>query len=129
MALFGFGKKKEVKPVTQSVKREASEKETSRSTLRDVRSTKDVLLRPRVTEKAASMTSSNVYAFDVTMDATKKDVAAAVHALYKVIPFKVNVVNVRAKRVRMRRKRGYGATRSSRKAYVFLKKGDSISLS
>lgn len=127
MTLFGFGKnKKEGKPQAEKkAERVAPVRDDERST---VALAKHVLIRPRVTEKAASMTSSNVYTFDITRDATKRDVLVAVKVLYKVTPLKVNVVNVKAKRVRMRRKRGFGTTAASRKAYVFLKKGDSITL-
>ena len=86
----------------------------------------NVLVRPRITEKAANLTASNVYTFDVVKTATKTQVAQAVKALYKVTPVKVNIVNVKGKRVAMRRKRGYGKTASSRKAYVYLKKGEEI---
>lgn len=85
-----------------------------------------VLVRPRITEKAANMTAANVYTFDITKSATKRQVAVAVKALYKVTPVKVNVVNTPAKRVKMRRKRGFGTTPATRKAYVYLKKGEEI---
>ena len=72
------------------------------------------------------MTAQNVYTFDVRASATKKDVASAVIKLYKVTPVKVRMVNTPAKVVRMRTKRGYGKTTASRKAYVYLKKGEEI---
>lgn len=129
MALFGIGKdknKKEkaaAKPAAEAVKRVKAPAQPVSGGV------KDVILRPRVTEKAAGLTSANVYAFDIRMDATKTEVANAVKALYKVTPVKVNVVNTPAKRVRLRRRRGYGRVAASRKAYVFLKKGDTIALS
>lgn len=89
----------------------------------------NVLVRPRITEKAANMTAGGVYTFDIRKDATKRDVIKAVSALYKVVPVKVNVVNTPAKRVKMRRKRGFGKTAATRKALVFLKKGDTIRFS
>ncbi|MFA5876787.1 MAG: 50S ribosomal protein L23 [Candidatus Paceibacterota bacterium] len=89
----------------------------------------NILVRPRITEKAANMTAQGVYTFDIRKSATKKDVAMAVNALYKVMPIKVNVVNTPAKRVQMRKKRGFGKTSASRKALVFLKKGDTIRFS
>ena len=89
----------------------------------------NILVRPRITEKAANMTANGVYTFDIRKEATKKDVAMAVSALYKVMPIKVNVVNTPAKRVQMRKKRGFGKTSASRKALVFLKKGDTIRFS
>ena len=90
---------------------------------------KDVLMRPRITEKAANMTAQGIYTFDVRMNATKKDVAAAVKKLYKVTPRKITVVNTPAKRVPLKRKRGFGKTTASRKALVFLKKGEQIQFS
>lgn len=90
---------------------------------------KDVIIRPRVTEKAANLTTANIYTFDIRANATKRDVATAVKALYKVTPIKVNVVNVIGKRVSLRRRRGFGKTASSRKAYVYLKRGEEIQFS
>ncbi|MDO8523808.1 MAG: 50S ribosomal protein L23 [bacterium] len=132
MKLFGSRKKKEEKEAG-SLKVEAGRKETSSSNLQPSTSRAgvslaSVLVRPRITEKAANMTSANVYTFDITASATKKQVIEAVRAFYKVTPVKVHVVNTPAKRVRMRKKRGFGKTAASRKAYVFLKKGQEIQL-
>jgi large subunit ribosomal protein L23 len=87
---------------------------------------KQVLMRPRITEKAANMTTANVYTFDIARSANKHDVVTAVKALYKVTPIKVNVVNVRGKKVSLRTRRGYGTKNSVRKAYITLKAGDKI---
>ena len=86
----------------------------------------DSLLRPRITEKAANLTTMHVYTFDVRMDATKKQIADAVKKLYKVTPLKVHVVNTPPKKVAMRKKRGFGKTSATRKAYVTLKMGEEI---
>lgn len=121
MALFGTKKKKDAE-----VAKAAPSKEAKAST--SPVASKDVIMRPRVTEKAANLTSSNVYTFDIRVSATKEDVKNAVKALYKVTPVKIRVVNVKAKRVRLRARRGFGAKPRTRKAYVYLKKGDSITL-
>jgi large subunit ribosomal protein L23 len=121
MALFERKQKKETKDAAPKKEAKASSRAASVSVPNE-----RVLLRPRITEKAANMTTGNVYTFDVAKSATKKQVADAVKAMYKVTPVKVNVVNIRAKRVRMRRKRGFGTTASGRKAYVYLKKGQEI---
>lgn len=136
MALFNTKKntKKEVttkvaskKPVAEKAVAPSTPKKAERpSALAEYA---NVLVRPRITEKAANMTSHGVYTFDIRKDATKKDVKMAVSALYKVVPVKVNVVNTPAKRVRMRRKRGFGKTAATRKALVYLKKGDTIRFS
>lgn len=123
MGIFGSKKKKEEK--TEEAPRPAAEQKKQARTA-GVPGVKDVLVRPRVTEKAAHMTSANVYTFDVRKTATKKDIAAAVVALYKVTPVKVRIVHLPAKRVAMRRKRGFGTVSSVKKAYVSLKEGESI---
>lgn len=82
--------------------------------------------RPRLTEKAANLSSQNVYTFDIAQDATKHDVVRAVQSLYKVTPVKVNVVNTKGKSVTLRTRRGKGTQNNTRKAYVYLKKGDVI---
>jgi large subunit ribosomal protein L23 len=129
MALFGSKKKTEEK---KAASKAAPKKEKAVATVSPTKTAvggvKDVLLRPRVTEKAANMTADNVYTFDIRQSATKKDVAEAVKKLYKVHPVKVTVVNTPAKRVRMRTRRGFGKTNAGRKAYVFLKKGEQINL-
>jgi len=124
MGLFGSKKKKEKKQESPKAAASVEPKKAAQATT--TLGIKDVLLRPRVTEKAANMTSRNVYTFDVRKTATKKEIASAVSALYKVTPVKVTVVNIPSKRVAMRRKRGYGRVASFKKAYVSLKEGESI---
>lgn len=87
-----------------------------------------ILKSPRITEKAAYMTMQSAYVFEVAMDATKRDVIAAVRALYHVEPRKVNMVvkKPRAYVARFRNRRGTKA--GMKKAYVFLKKGEKIDM-
>ena len=85
-----------------------------------------VLLRPHVTEKSAQLTARGVYSFEVAQNATKKSVAQAGMALYKVTPVKVALVRVPTKRVILRTRRGWGTKGGLKKAYVYLKKGDRI---
>lgn len=89
-------------------------------------SAKNVIQRPRLTEKAANLSSSNVYTFDVVQGASKHDVVRAIESLYKVSPVKVNVVNTKGKQVALRTRRGKGTKNNARKAYVYLKQGDTI---
>lgn len=85
-----------------------------------------ILKTPRITEKAAYATEKGMYVFEVTQDATKRDVVAAVKAVYNVTPRKVNVV-VKQPRKFVSRFRGRSGTKSGmKKAYVFLKKGEKI---
>ena len=85
-----------------------------------------IIHRPRLTEKAANLSSANVFTFEVAPGATKHDVMRAVTALYKVQPVKVHILNVKGKKVALRTRRGVGVKNNSRKAYVYLKKGDTI---
>ena len=71
----------------------------------------------------------NVYTFDVASEATKRDIIRAVQALYKVKPVKVAVVRVPEKKVRNMRTGKIGVKKGSKKAYVFVKQGDTITIS
>ena len=88
---------------------------------------KNVLLKPRITEKAAlGIDKAGVYVFEVTEDATKKSISASVFVTYAVKPVRVRVARIPAKRVVVRGKRGVKS--GGKKAYVYLKKGDKIEL-
>lgn len=87
----------------------------------------NVLLRPRITEKAAlGADKFNVYVFEVSLGATKKSIGASVHDAYGVRPEKVHVAKIPAKKVFVRGK--WGVKKGGKKAYVYLKKGDKIEL-
>jgi large subunit ribosomal protein L23 len=129
MALFGSKKNTPAKKAAPKKEAKAVVAPSEKKTDAVMLDAKDVLLRPRVTEKAANMTAQGIYTFDVRKSATKKDVAAAVKKLYKVTVVKVTVVNTPAKRIPLKRKRGFGKTTASRKALVFLKKGEQIQFS
>ncbi|MBY0539477.1 50S ribosomal protein L23 [Patescibacteria group bacterium] len=132
MAIFGNKKAETKKAAPQkkaAAKTVAAPAEKKVAKVVAVLGVKDVLVRPRITEKAANMTVNHVYTFDIRKNATKKDVADAVKKLYKVDPIKVTTVNTPAKRVRMRTKRGFGKSSAGRKAYVTLKKGQEIQFS
>ncbi len=88
-----------------------------------------VLKNPRVTEKATIMSERGVYVFDVSTRATKADVAEAVKELYKVTPRKINMVKVPSKRTRVRGQQNkFGVKSGGKKAYVYVKKGDTIDI-
>lgn len=86
---------------------------------------KSILKSPRITEKAAlAQSKGNVYTFNVEDTATKRSVADEIKAAYKVTPVSVRIARTPAKRVWVRGK--WGTKRGGKKAYVALKKGDSI---
>lgn len=119
MALFG--KKTEKKETKVTVKGPAQTTATGHNL-------SAILVKPHFTEKSMNMGDKNVYTFEVKRDATKFQVRDAVKALYNVTPVKVNIVNKRPAH------RPKGSTNRTvmvsgmKKAYVYLKKGDSINL-
>lgn len=118
-----FGKKKETKK--ESVKKEVVDVSLARKTDRDLSA---VIVKPRITEKAVSNSEHNVYTFVVKRSANKYEVRDAVKALYNVTPVKVNIVNKKpAKRFVGSRGRSKQVS-GMKKAYVYLKKGDTINL-
>ena len=88
----------------------------------------DVLKNPRITEKATMHSDAGVYTFDVTAGATKRDIMKAVRALYSVSPRKVAIVSVPKKWKRNMRTGKRGQQGGGKKAYVYLKKGETINL-
>ncbi len=87
---------------------------------------KAVIVRPIITEKASVLGSEGKYAFRVAEGVSKQDVRKAVEKHFKVHVEKVNMVRIPSK-VRMRGAIA-GRISSFRKAYVFLREGESIDL-
>jgi len=84
----------------------------------------DVLIRPRITEKATLVLESNVYTFEVASKATKGQVEEAIKVFYKVNPIKIRMTKNPEKKVFVKGKKGVKA--GVKKAYVYLKKGDKL---
>jgi large subunit ribosomal protein L23 len=87
-----------------------------------------VLKSPWFSEKALIGTEKGVYVFQVPESATKPDIKAAVEKFYGVTPRQVRIVNLPAKVKSLRTRRGTGTRSRRHKAYVYLKKGDTITL-
>lgn len=86
------------------------------------------LKRPWFSEKALIGTEQGIYVFEVPASATKPEIKAAVEKYYGVTPRQIRIVNLPAKKVSLRTRRGHGTRARRHKAYVYLKKGDSITL-
>jgi large subunit ribosomal protein L23 len=86
-----------------------------------------VMIAPRITEKASMQSSANAYTFVVAKNATKHTVLAEFKKEYKVTPKAINITNMPRKNTFIRGKHGTQA--GIKKAIVFLKKGDTITLS
>lgn len=117
---------------TEKKEEKAVEKPAAPVSSRDTsggRDLSDILRNPRITEKATAHGELGVYTFDVSEKATKRSVAEAILALYKVAPKKVRIVPVPSKVRRSVRTGARGISRGGKKAYVYLKKGDAITVS
>ncbi len=118
--------KKAVKPntdvVVAEVMNEVSVEKSGKGLTLD-----QVLINPHVTEKATDLSEQGVYAFNVNMRANKAQVAQAIEKFFKVKAVKVAVIvnmpkysrNPRTNRVQVKKA-------GSKKALVYLKKGDKI---
>ncbi|MBI5794105.1 50S ribosomal protein L23 [Candidatus Uhrbacteria bacterium] len=90
------------------------------------RATSDVIVRPLVTEKAASLAGSNTYVFVVDKRANRIQVRSAIKQMYGITPLRVNIQNVSGKWVRFGRSQG---KRSDwKKALVTLPAGKTINV-
>jgi large subunit ribosomal protein L23 len=121
----------EKKDEEQSFPHKGGEKHDAAKTLKlsvaQGRVSPSILRRPRITEKATSVSDFNIYTFDVSTTANKKTIASAVKDVYGITPVRVRTVAIPAKHV-MSRKGVHGSTSAGKKAYVYLKKGDTIEL-
>lgn len=92
---------------------------------------KNLLITPRMSEKAYAESQKGTYVFVVPDEANKQEVASAVAAQHNVTVVDVNIVRAKGKKVRTHRGRGKfanGFRGDVKKAYVRLKDGDSIAI-
>ncbi|MCF6293238.1 MAG: 50S ribosomal protein L23 [Robiginitomaculum sp.] len=86
----------------------------------------DTILSPVITEKATLMSEDNKVVFRVPITANKKEIAAAVEALFKVKVSKVNTILTKGKTKRFRGR--LGTRVDVKKAIVTLEEGHSIDI-
>lgn len=87
-----------------------------------------IIIRPRITEKASLVMENGVYVFEVLQRATKKEIAKSIESIYGVKPRKVNIVKMNPRKFVSRMRGKSGMKSGMKKAYVYLKDGDSIEL-
>lgn len=85
-----------------------------------------VIVKPLVTEKSATLASSNQYVFVVTKKANRVEVRSAIKAMYGITPTSVNIQNYKGKKVRFGRRRG--KRKDWKKAIVTLPAGKTINV-
>jgi ribosomal protein L23 len=128
MALFSRKQNKDTKPARPG--KEAAPATVAASSPRPLAhaGVANVLSHARITEKASMVAVRGVYTFDISANATKRDIMQAVKALYGVTPRKVAVVTVKSKTRRNARTGKTGVKKGGRKAYVYLKSGETITI-
>ena len=87
---------------------------------------RDIIIRPIITEHSYDMIEQNKYTFEVARDANKIEIGKAVEELFGVTVKKVNTINVKPKKKRLRMVQGY--TRRWKKAMVTIAEGETIEI-
>ena len=131
MALFGRKNKDAKQPVPAKEAAPVKAAETKPMPVASTSAASDlggILRSPRITEKATSVQGAGVYTFDIAPNATKRQIKEAVRALYRVTPRKVAVVSIPTKTRRSMKTGKTGVAGGGRKAYVYLKAGETINL-
>lgn len=128
MALFGS--KKEDNKDTKTVAKAPAQKsgKTSEKALSLEKDLSRVLRRPRITEKATLGIDAGKYTFEIDPRAGKRDVIAAVKAIYNVTPEKVTIVRMSPQNYTARMRRRTGQRSGYKKAIVHLPKGQSMDI-
>ncbi|MGI6091793.1 MAG: 50S ribosomal protein L23 [Veillonellaceae bacterium] len=85
---------------------------------------RDVLIRPLITERTASLMEDNKYTFVVPLKANKVEIRQAVEQVFKVKVLDVNTIRVMGKTKRMGRTQGKRP--DYKKAIVKLAPGERI---
>lgn len=132
MALFGKKKEEKVEKKEEAKEKKApvsKKEETKKDSVKTFGDLSWVLKKPRITEKATITPEiANAYVFEIDPRANKDEVKAAVKETYKVDPVKVNIAKIKTKKVERRSRKGVkrGSKAGGKKAYIYLKKGDTI---
>ncbi len=88
----------------------------------------NVIVRPLITEKSTSLTGIDQYCFEVSLGASKRAVKNSVEEVFKVNVVAVKTLIVPGKTKRMLKSKKLAKLSKWKKAFVTLKKGQSIGL-
>lgn len=125
-----FGKKEETTKKKSAPKKVASSKKAAPKAVakKDIKTTSAdltwVLIKPRITERAAILSEKKVYVFEVAQKANRKQIAEAIKIKFGVAPVKINTVITKPKKVI--RSGRWAAKPQFKKAYVYLNPSDTI---
>lgn len=127
MALLDIvNSKKETKPKRKKSEKDEVGSKTTEAIKKASKFAADVLVAPHVTEKSTIANEQNCYVFKINKRANRSMVKQAIKEVYGVIPKKVNITVIPDRQVFIRRKKGVKL--GYKKAVIYLKKGDKISI-
>jgi large subunit ribosomal protein L23 len=92
-----------------------------------------ILISPRLSEKAYGLSMLGVYVFNVPLETTKAELTKAIESQYSVRVKNINLLvskgkKARSIRLKSRSKPVVGKRPNTKKAYITLKKGDTIKI-
>lgn len=128
MALFGSKKNTAKKAPAKKAAKKAPAKKAKDVAFDKEGKLERYVASPRITEKATYAIAKGCYVFVVPDDATKKEIAKAIEATFKVTPRQVNIVRIAPRKVVSRARNTRGTKSGHKKAYVFLAKGDKLDI-
>ncbi len=114
------------KPVSSKSEKKEISKDSKKAATSVSKISLQTLVRPIVSEKSAQLNDNFVIVFEVARNANRVQVRNAFRELYKVTPVKVNIMNVRGKRVRFGRI--IGKRNDYKKALITLPKGTRVDI-
>ncbi len=112
--------KTSVVPLSETAKKEQGARQKFPS------SSREIFVRPLITEKSLGLVVQNVYAFEVARTATKINVKKAFYNIYGVMPLDVRIANQNGKVVRFGRVSG--KRKDWKKAFVKVPAGTTIDI-
>lgn len=127
--------KKQEKPKSPREKEKTARKnEAKESNITSPKTTKtrkyqisrNILIKPLITEKVSMIGQYHQYAFVVPINANKIEIAHAIENMYHVRPIKITTARYSGKVVRYGK--NYGKTKAWKKAFISLNQNDKIEL-
>ncbi len=85
---------------------------------------RDIIMAPVVSEKSYDLIEQGVYTFKVATNATKPEIRDAIEAIWGVEVSKVNTLNRKGKKTRVRGSNRSGSKPNTKRAIVTLTSGD-----
>lgn len=87
-----------------------------------------IILKPLINEKSMSLTKQSFYTFEVSHDATKRQIGKEVADKFGVEVLSVNIINIAGRKKTQRARRRFYFTGDQKKAVVSIRRGQRIEI-